>query len=72
MERNGPRNTGHKAGIHPRMGHQSYTGTPLNANQCSKSTGFLLCLVEVHDAVDNLYTRVATEERDLIRKRFGG
>lgn len=36
------------------------------------STGFLLCLVEVHDAVDNLYTRVATEERDLIRKRFGG
>lgn len=35
-------------------------------------TEFLLCLVEVHDAMDDLHRWVATEERDLIWKLFGG
>lgn len=35
-------------------------------------TVFLLCLVEVHDAMDDLHRWVATEERDLIWKLFRG
>lgn len=58
--------------------HHTYTYTHLGLIKCSKSpylqcfTVFLLCLVEVHDAMDNLHRWVTTEERDLIWKLFGG
>lgn len=77
-----PRNSGHEAGIHPRWDTsplQDTKHTLIHAYRQSSIvhpptdvTDFLLCLVEVHDAMDYLYRRVAAEERDLIWKLFGG
>lgn len=42
------------------------------SNPATDYTVFLLRLVQVHDAMDDLHRRVATEERDLVWKLFGG
>lgn len=51
---------------------QSTKGQFSVSNPATDFTVFLLRLVEVHDAMDDLHGRVATEERDLVWKLFGG